>query len=183
MIDKQLLLQIVIEQAQEPLLCNIVKRWQQQELMSLVGNKQIIIISGIRRAGKSTLMQLVRQNIKEHNYCLSFDDDRLISFTVEDFALLLDVFIELYGVQNTFYFDEIQNIFGWERFVRRLHNEGKKIFITGSNAHLLSNELGTHLTGRYIGVRLFPYSFREFVTFVDPQLLTIEHLTPIFTSL
>ena len=75
--------------------------------------------------------------------------------------------IELYGVQHTWYLDEIQNINGWERFVRRLYNSGHKVFITGSNATMLSRELGTHLTGRYIQAELFPFSFKEFLEFRD----------------
>jgi predicted AAA+ superfamily ATPase len=84
---------------------------------------------------------------------------------VEHFQLLHETFIELFGVQRTFYFDEIQNIPGWERFVRRLHDEGYKVFITGSNATMLSRELGTHLTGRYVQTELFPFSFNEFLAF------------------
>ena len=61
--------------------------------------------------------------------------------------------------------DEIQNIAQWERFVRRIHDEGYKVFLTGSNAKLLSSELGTHLTGRYVNIELFPFSFREFLEF------------------
>ena len=70
--------------------------------------------------------------------------------------MLLEVFIELFSEQSIFYFDEIQNIEGWERFVRRLYEQGKKIYTTGSNARLLSKELGTHLTGRYIQLKPIP---------------------------
>jgi uncharacterized protein len=73
--------------------------------------------------------------------------------------------LEFHGKQKTFYFDEIQNIAGWERFVRRLHDEGNKIYLTGSNANLLSRELGTHLTGRHIQIELFPFSFKEYLKF------------------
>jgi uncharacterized protein len=68
-------------------------------------------------------------------------------------------FIELFGKQSTFYFDEIQNIEGLERFIRRLYESGNKIFITGSNAKLLSKELGTHLTGRYIQLEIYSLFF------------------------
>lgn len=125
----------------------------------------IIIISGIRRCGKSTLLNEIRSLNREKDYYLNFDDDRLINFQVEDFQLLYELFIELFGKQNTFFFDEIQNIAGWERFVRRLHDEGNKVFITGSNAHMLSKELGTHLTGRYIQIELFPFTFNEYLVF------------------
>ena len=82
-------------------------------------DNEIVILSGIRRCGKSTLLNFVRQHNLEKDYFINFDDDRLVSFTVNDFQSLLEVFIELYGVQHTFYFDEIQNIPYWERFVRR----------------------------------------------------------------
>nr|NQU92269.1 AAA family ATPase [Bacteroidota bacterium] len=79
----------------------------------------------------------------------------------EDFERLYESFHELYEPEKTWYFDEIQNIEGWERFVRRLHNEGQKVYITGSNARMLSMELGTHLTGRFNQSELFPFSFTE----------------------
>lgn len=170
--NKQLLSQVIIDQAKEPLPPIMVPRWDYQQLTLLTDNKQVIILTGIRRCGKSVLMHLIRQQTSQSNYYINFDDDRLTLFTLEDFQQLIEVFIELYGVQNNFYFDEIQNIVGWERFVRRLHNEGKKVFITGSNASLLSSELGTHLTGRHIAFKLYPFSFREYVYRQDKTLLT-----------
>jgi predicted AAA+ superfamily ATPase len=130
----------------------------------------VVIISGMRRVGKSTLVYLLRKEKKEKDYFLDFDDEKLLNFSVKDFEKMEEVFLELYGEQDTFYFDEIQNIRGWERFVRRLHNEDKKVYITGSNASMLSRELGTHLTGRYLPFILFPFSFREFLNFkkVEP---------------
>ena len=122
----------------------------------------ITIITGIRRCGKSTLLNEIRLLNEQHDYYLNFDDDRLIEFRPIDFQLLLELFIEKFGKQNIFYFDEIQNIEGWERFIRRLHDMGNKIYITGSNARMISRELGTHLTGRYIQLELYPFSFNEF---------------------
>jgi predicted AAA+ superfamily ATPase len=120
---------------------------------------------GIRRSGKSSLLNIVRTQNKEKDYFINFDDERLASFTVNDFQNLYEVFIEIFGEQKTFYFDEIQNVEGWERFVRRLHDNGNKIYITGSNATMLSEELGTRLTGRYIKYELYPFSFQEFLKF------------------
>jgi uncharacterized protein len=128
-------------------------------------NQEIVVITGIRRCGKSTLLQQIRVEQVEKDYFINFDDERLIQFCVEDFQILYETFIELFGVQKTFYFDEIQNISGWERFVRRLHDYGNKVFITGSNANMLSRELGTHLTGRYVSHELYPFSFREFLEY------------------
>lgn len=126
-------------------------------------DNEIVVISGIRRCGKSVLLQEIRAGNKEKNYFLNFDDERLIQFTVDDFQPLLEIFFELFGNQSTFYFDEIQNIKGWERFARRLYDQGNKIYITGSNASMLSKELGTHLTGRFYQVELYPFSFKEFL--------------------
>lgn len=128
-------------------------------------NSEITVISGVRRCGKSTLLHEIRSKLQQKDYYLNFDDERLIHFTVDDFQHLYELFIELFGSQNHFFFDEIQNIPLWERFVRRLHDHGNKVFITGSNASMLSRELGTHLTGRFIQKELYPFSFKEFIHF------------------
>ena len=132
---------------------------------------EIVIITGIRRCGKSTLLQQIRAKQPQKDYYINFDDERLASFKVDDFQMLLEVFGELFGEQNVFYFDEIQNVEQWERFIRRLHDTGNKIYITGSNARMLSRELGTHLTGRYLSVELYPFSFKEFILLKKPDLL------------
>jgi hypothetical protein len=77
-------------------------------------------------------------------------------------------------VANTIFIDEIQNITGWERFVRRIFDENFKIFITGSNAKLLSSELATHLTGRYYKVEIFPFSFTELLNFKKIDYSTLD---------
>lgn len=136
-----------------------------------LSNEFVIIISGVRRCGKSVLLQQIRDKLPQKDYFFNFDDDRLGNFTVEHFQQLYEVFIELYGEQNYFYFDEIQNIAGWEHFVKRLYNAGKKVFITGSNARMLSKELGTYLTGCYISIELYPFSFSEFLVFRKQQNL------------
>lgn len=130
---------------------------------------EIVIISGIRRCGKSVLLQQIRSRLAERDYYFNFDDDRLVQFSIGDFAKLQECFFELFGEQHTYYFDEIQNIEGWEQFVRRLYNGGNKVFVTGSNARMLSRELGTHLTGRYLSVELFPFSFAEFLAMKDER--------------
>ena len=130
--------------------------------------RQITVITGVRRSGKSTLMlQLVRRHKKF--YYLNFDDDRLLQFTVDDFGELLQVFRSMFE-SEVIALDEIQNVPSWERFVRRIHDEGFKIYRTGSNAKLLSSELATHLTGRYIRIELYPFSAMEVFRFrkIDP---------------
>lgn len=129
----------------------------------LISTKQISVITGIRRSGKSTLLLQLMKKYKEFSY-MNFDDERLLNFNVSDFQTLLSVFAK-YTKSKTVFFDEIQNVEGWERFIRRIFDEGYKIFITGSNAKLLSSELATHLTGRYIKIELFPFSFVELLSY------------------
>ncbi len=121
------------------------------------------IISGIRRCGKSTLLRQIVGSSSEFHY-LNFEDVRLFQFETTDFPKLDNVFD---GTDKIFFFDEIQNIEGWERYVRTLLNKGAKVVITGSNASMLSRELGTKLTGRHIATELFPFSFNEFCAFTD----------------
>jgi uncharacterized protein len=132
-------------------------------------SKQIVVISGIRRAGKSVLLKQFSENF-EKIYYINFDDERLIDFQIENFQDLMLNFQKLYDAK-TIFIDEIQNVPNWERFIRRIHDEGYKIFITGSNSKLLSSELSTHLTGRYKKIELYPFSFKEFLNFhkVDYQ--------------
>lgn len=142
-----------------------VERDIQQVATSWSDDPFVRIVAGVRRCGKSTLMDHIRKNSPENNYALNFDDNRLTGFNSDDFEKLFESFHELFDAEKTWFFDEIQNIYGWEKFVRRLHNDGHKVYITGSNSRMLSTELGTHLTGRYIQSELFPFSFSEFLRF------------------
>ena len=159
---KDLLKQIILEQ--QEILHAQNKRYVQRYIADeWLQTSEILIISGIRRCGKSVLMQQIRDRLVEKDFFFNFDDERLANFKLDDFQKLQECFVELFGEQHTYYFDEIQNIEGWERFVRRLYNAGNKIVITGSNARMLSRELGTHLTGRYIQVEIYPFSFQEYL--------------------
>jgi len=134
---------------------------------------QIVVISGVRRSGKSTLMRQFAALYPDFLY-INFDDDRLMDFSIVDFSTLMLVYGKISPDIKVIFIDEIQNVTGWERFVRRIHDDGYKIFLTGSNAKLLSAELGTHLTGRYAKVELFPFSFREMLRFkgISASVLT-----------
>ena len=125
----------------------------------------ISVITGVRRSGKSTLTLQIADHYNAF-YFVSFDDERLMSFKVEDFNNML-IEMKKTGVAETIVLDEIQHVDGWERFVRRLNDEGYKVIITGSNAHMLSSELATHLTGRYLKTELFPFSFPEYLDFIS----------------
>lgn len=163
MMDKNLIKSILIDQQAIKVPSPYTKRHIEKDLLRLIKNPSILIITGLRRCGKSVMLQWLRQHLDESSYYVNFDDDRFATFTLADFQSLYECLIELYGEESTFYFDEIQNIDEWERFVRRLHNEQKKVIITGSNASMLSRELGTRLTGRHITLEMFPYNFHEYV--------------------
>jgi len=126
--------------------------------------KKISIITGIRRCGKSTLMKQIADSGGDFYY-FNFEDERLLDFKSTDFNSLLEVFLELYGERKIVFFDEIQYVTGWEKFVGRLFKEGRKVFLTGSSANLLSRELGTALTGRHVKTELYPFSFKEWLDY------------------
>jgi predicted AAA+ superfamily ATPase len=119
-----------------------------------------LIISGIRRCGKSTLMTQMQRNKYPNALFVNFEDNRLCDFDKHDFNRLNKI------IENNHYtelfFDEMQVVPEWERYARQKLDEGYKMMITGSNASLLSKELGTKLTGRHITKELFPFSFTEF---------------------
>jgi len=122
-------------------------------------NNLIKVIIGPRRAGKSVFSIQMLEGL---NFAyLNFDDERLTS--VSDYDEILKAIRQVYGDSRIILFDEIQNLPNWELFVNRLHRRGFNIIITGSNAHLLSRELSTHLTGRYVQFRIFPFSFSEYL--------------------
>lgn len=177
MIDRELLKQVIADQSEYQSPKVYFKRSQIDHIREFLNNPSILILSGMRRSGKSTIQRIFQKEILKSDYYLNFDDERLIHFTVEDFQNLLELFIELFGKQTIFYFDEIQNIEGWERFIRRLYEKGNKIFITGSNAKLLSKELGTHLTGRYTQFEIFPLSFKEIIQHEYPTIINKKALS------
>jgi predicted AAA+ superfamily ATPase len=122
-----------------------------------------LIVSGIRRCGKSTWLQQIHRKAEEPSIYLNFEDPRLAGFDLGDLNRLHELALDS-GVM-TFFFDEIQNIVNWEKFVRFRLDENYRVFITGSNASLLSKELGSRLTGRHINNELFPFSYNEFISF------------------
>ncbi len=125
--------------------------------------KEIVAVIGIRRSGKSTLLKQFSLKLKDFYY-INFEDERILDFSVEDFNDLLLIWRKNWNSKNIL-MDEIQNIDKWEAFVRRISEEGYKVFITGSSAKLLSSELATKLTGRYYMIEVFPFSFQEFLFF------------------
>lgn len=151
----------VIEQKERMLTKSLGE--EREKLGSIKQNpKHILIITGIRRCGKSTIMhQLASKQTEQYAY-FNFEDTRIEGFESSDFAKLDTI---LGQETQYYYFDEIQNVANWEIFIRNLHDREKTICITGPNASLLSKELGTRLTGRHLRIELFPFSYSEYLTF------------------
>jgi len=125
-------------------------------------SSHVEVIAGIRRCGKSTMMRQIADKFYKKVAYFNFEDSRVFGFEVGDFSKLDEVIgqdVEAY------FFDEIQNVSGWEVFVRQLHERGEKVFVTGSNASLLSKELGTRLTGRHLSHEVFPFSYGEYLAY------------------
>ena len=126
-----------------------------------IPSRHALILSGIRRCGKSTLLyQLLKGNYHDAFY-LNFDDNRLFGFDNYDLSRLDDTIKE--SSSQILFFDEIQVVPGWEMYARQKFDENFKVIITGSNASLLSRELGTKLTGRHIDTEICPFSYTEFL--------------------
>lgn len=131
------------------------------------------VLVGIRRAGKSYLMiQDIKQRIARSEIqledCLyiNFEDERLDGLSASELQLLIDCYQEMFGPQKpSVYLDEIQNITGWEKFVRRLADQKYRVMVTGSNARMLSKEVATTLGGRYIIREIYPFSYSEYLTY------------------
>ena len=161
MISKEILRNVVKLQREE--LAQFDNGIQREERSEININVPFaIILSGIRRCGKSTLLRQIMRRLKNYYY-FNFEDSRAVDFDVKDFEKLDQLFHEEYGESKYYFFDEIQNIAKWEIYVRRLVDLKKYVVITGSNASLLSKELGTRLTGRHLTHEIFPFSFKEFL--------------------
>ena len=132
----------------------------------LIGN-EIVIITGIRRCGKSTLLKIISKKINKKKIYIGFDDVRFTDFKIENFQDIEEFAKETHGVDSeiVFFLDEIQNIPSWERWVNNLFSKDIKVFVTGSNSSLLSSEISTFLTGRNKVIKLYPFSFKEFLKF------------------
>lgn len=178
MADERRILQVVAEQ-KEYANAYDTTRWvsRKEENLFEFGSTLAQVVIGVRRSGKSTLCHkvLMQQGVK-YGY-VNFDDDRLATIKTEDLNTVLSCVYQVYGTDIEYLFlDEVQNVDGWYLFVNRLLRTQLRVFVTGSNARLLSGELATHLTGRYNEIRLYPFSFAEYCAFhnVDIRTLTTK---------
>ena len=161
--DKQILKQILRDNQQE------VVRYKIEPRELIIDDFPCCVLVGVRRSGKSYMLyQQIQQlliNGKQWDEILylNFEDERLENFTAEDFNRLLECHQEMYGKRPMLFLDEIQNIDSWERFARRMADAKYTIYITGSNAKMLSGEINSALGGRFLTYEVYPYSFREYV--------------------
>lgn len=178
MIEEKTILQVLAEQ-QEEIKSYKPERWvprREESLFEFDTNMAQVVI-GVRRSGKSTLCHkvLLERGIR-YGY-VNLDDDRLANMQVEDLNTVLSCVYQLYGTDIPYLvLDEIQDVDGWYLFVNRLMRTSLHIFVTGSNAKLLSGELATHLTGRYNEIHLYPFSFSEYCQYhrIDTQSITTK---------
>lgn len=161
--DKITLKQVINDNQQD------VERYVVEERDATLDDFPCKVLVGVRRAGKSYLLyHRIQQLLKEgHRWdemlYLSFEDERLDDFQSEDFNKLLECHQEMYGKRPMLFLDEIQNIPNWEKFARRMADTGYNIYITGSNAKMLSGEVNTTLGGRFLTEEVYPYSFKEYL--------------------
>ena len=127
------------------------------------------VLVGVRQAGKSYMLFKRARQMMAAGYQLedfvyiNFDDERLINMTADELDLILQAYQSVYSHTPVLFFDEIQNIEGWEHFARRLANKKYHVYITGSNAKMLSRDIQTVLGGRFIDALIYPYSFSEYL--------------------
>ncbi len=163
---------IIIKEFHESALPELIPRHLEINLSILNSPvKKIITVIGPRRAGKTSyLFQLMRELItagtdKTNIIYINFEDERILPLRAEELHLILDAYFELYETaEHPFiFFDEVQNIEGWDKFVRRLNDQGFNIFISGSNSRMLGREIATALRGRTLTYEIFPFSFLEYL--------------------
>ena len=162
--DKQLLKQILRDNQQE------VERYVVEPRDLKFEGFPCHVLVGVRRAGKSYMLYHVIQQLLAQGHkwdeilYLNFEDERLENFDTDDFNRLLECHQEMYSKRPMLFLDEIQNIDSWHKFARRMADSQYTIFITGSNAKMLSGEINTTLGGRFLIAEVYPYSFKEFLT-------------------
>jgi predicted AAA+ superfamily ATPase len=161
--NKDLIKQVIIENHE------FINKVELLERDFFVENEGNYVFVGSRRAGKTYCMfQIIKNIIKtgtpiERILYINFEDERLLELKLDDLNLIIDCFREMFNTIPIIFLDEIQIINGWEKFGRRLADTGYRIFITGSNATMLSKEIATTLGGRFLIKEIFPFTFTEYL--------------------
>lgn len=163
MIQKETIKEILLENRIEVENQHVVERGYKMEDFANY------VLIGVRRAGKSFLLyQQMQKYLRDGKtwdemLYINFEDERLIGMDVADFNLILEVHGMMSAKRPILFLDEIQNITGWDKFARRLADNKYRVYITGSNAKMLSSDVATTLGGRYITKHILPYSFTEYL--------------------
>lgn len=164
MIEKETIKEILLENRKEIESQQVVHRNIEMEDFANY------VLIGVRRAGKSFMLyQQIQDNLKkgitwDSMLYINFEDERLIGMTAQELNLILEVHGMMSAQRPILFLDEIQNIEGWDKFARRLADNKYRIYITGSNAKMLSSDVATTLGGRYITKHILPYSFSEYLS-------------------
>lgn len=168
--DKQAIKEIILQQQ------DFIKNVKLQERQIEIEPNANYVFVGIRRAGKTFMMyQHIRHliswghDIREMLF-VNFEDERIADIRKEELHFVIDTYRELFSFEPVIFLDEIQNVDGWEHFARRLADEGKRVFITGSNANMLSREIATTLGGRFLVKEIWPFSFSEYLQYCNVTL-------------
>lgn len=164
MIEKETIKEILLENRKEIESQQVVHRNIEMEDFANY------VLIGVRRAGKSFMLyQQIQDNLKkgitwDSMLYINFEDERLIGMTAQELNLILEVHGMMSAQRPILFLDEIQNIEGWDKFARRLADNKYRVYITGSNAKMLSSDVATTLGGRYITKHILPYSFSEYLS-------------------
>ena len=176
--DKDLAKRLIVEYQE---IVNNIELIERDIKVDYKGNNVFV---GLRRAGKSYLLyQSIRQIIKSGHKIdeilfFNFEDDRIDGLNVGDLDTIKLAYEEIFDCKPIFFLDEIQIVEQWEKFARRLVDTGYQVFITGSNAKMLSKEIATTLGGRFYITEVFPFSYAEYLKIKDIPLPKNWRLTP-----
>jgi Predicted ATPase (AAA+ superfamily) len=169
--EKRIIKSLIVEKQEE------IRQIELSERPLFLEDTINYVFVGIRRAGKSYLLyQHIQHLIKsgqasiEDILYVNFEDERISMLKAEELHLFLECYKEMYDKKPLIYLDEIQNIEGWEKFVRRLADSKYRVFVTGSNARMLSKEIYTTLGGRFIAKEIFSFTFREYLSYHHIEL-------------
>lgn len=177
--DKNVIKQIILNQQ------DFIGRIKLQSRNVCFEENANYVLVGIRRAGKSYMLYQHIQHLVANGHSIeemlfiNFEDERISDIRKEDLYLILEAYRELFAFQPIIFLDEIQNVEGWEHFARRLADEKYRVFITGSNAHMLSREICSTLGGRYLTKEIRPFSFSEYLEYHNIHLPQHWELSPI----
>lgn len=177
--DKNVIKQIILNQQ------DFIGRIKLQSRNVCFEENANYVLVGIRRAGKSYMLYQHIQHLVANGHSIeemlfiNFEDERISDIRKEGLYLVLEAYRELFAFQPIIFLDEIQNVEGWEHFARRLADEKYRVFITGSNAHMLSREISSTLGGRYLTKEIRPFSFSEYLEYHNIHLLQHWELSPI----